>query len=136
MAPARPLAEVSLEPPLPNGRETRIFAIGANFACHLALIQSSFRGVPVSEDEARAMFKAPWGFHLLADTVIGQGGRVEPPRGVDVPLLTSGKGDGHQFGMDAVRRIRSELRAVRESLRSDWKDWRRLCDLVLEPQPT
>jgi 2-keto-4-pentenoate hydratase/2-oxohepta-3-ene-1,7-dioic acid hydratase in catechol pathway len=58
-----------------------VLAIGANFACHLARVQSTLRGEPVSEDDARGLFPAPWGFVIVNDSIIGQDATVTPPSG-------------------------------------------------------
>ena len=79
-----PLQSVSLEPPLPAGAAGKVLAIGANFACHLARVQSAFRGETITEEQAKTLFPSPWGFHILTDTVIGDGAAIFPPAGSEL----------------------------------------------------
>jgi len=77
----KPLEDTAVEPPLPAGLGGKVLAIGANFACHLAAVQSVLRGEPVSEDDARGLFPAPWGFVVVTDSIVGPGATVTPPGG-------------------------------------------------------
>jgi 2-keto-4-pentenoate hydratase/2-oxohepta-3-ene-1,7-dioic acid hydratase in catechol pathway len=68
---SRPLADVTLRPPLPEP-STRIFANGGNFADHVAGAATGIRvklesGIP------------PWGFFVIPGTVVGTNAPITPP---------------------------------------------------------
>jgi 2-keto-4-pentenoate hydratase/2-oxohepta-3-ene-1,7-dioic acid hydratase in catechol pathway len=76
-----PLEAAELEPPLPLGTAGKVLGIGANFVDHLARVQTVLRGEDVSEEQARTMFPAPWGFVLVPDSIVGHDAVVIPPEG-------------------------------------------------------
>lgn len=68
---AVPLADVTLEPPLPSAAP-RIFAMGGNFPMHVA---DTERKLDVTVPDW------PWGFYVIPGTIVGDGATVTPPRG-------------------------------------------------------
>ncbi|MBA3741964.1 fumarylacetoacetate hydrolase family protein [Sporichthya sp.] len=81
--PAVPLSDVVLQPPLVSPH-ARIFALGSNFADHAAAAKSMILKREVTEAEVLAEHEAglpPWGFVVVPETIIGDGGTVVAPRG-------------------------------------------------------
>jgi 2-keto-4-pentenoate hydratase/2-oxohepta-3-ene-1,7-dioic acid hydratase in catechol pathway len=80
-----PLADVVLAAPL-SGGQSRVFAVGANFAPHEAQAQAAINSqqVDIAAHEA-AVVKAkreglpPWGFPLLPGTFVGNAAAIVPP---------------------------------------------------------
>jgi len=80
----RPLAEVRLRAPLPHPH-ARIWAIGGNVASHMAAAMTKITGKHVSPESITAekhQGLPPWGFLVLAETVVGPGDPVAPPAGI------------------------------------------------------
>jgi len=78
------LASVKLRPPLPS-RHARIFALGGNNADHVKNIVKAITGETFPAEKFLQEKKdgiPPWGFQVLADTVVGQGAPITPPSGV------------------------------------------------------
>lgn len=76
---ARPLAEVPLDPPLPDPA-SRIFAMGGNFPMHAGRMASRME-LPESFVSGTADDTPPWGFYVIPGTVVGPGAIVTPPEG-------------------------------------------------------
>lgn len=76
---ARPLAEVPLDPPLPDPA-SRIFAMGGNFPAHTAKMAARTR-TPDSVVSGAVDSTPPWGFYVIPGTVVGAGAIVTPPEG-------------------------------------------------------
>lgn len=77
------LADRACAPPLP-AVGSRVFALGGNFADHVARIKTKTVGRPVTEAEIRREKDEglpPWGFLVIPDVIVGDGDVVEPPRG-------------------------------------------------------
>jgi 2-keto-4-pentenoate hydratase/2-oxohepta-3-ene-1,7-dioic acid hydratase in catechol pathway len=79
-----PLSSVTLEAPLPRP-DGKIIALGANVAAHAA---NAFKAITGDEFEEDHFYKnkrdglPPWGFLILADTVVGPGATVAPEANV------------------------------------------------------
>jgi 2-keto-4-pentenoate hydratase/2-oxohepta-3-ene-1,7-dioic acid hydratase in catechol pathway len=81
---AVPLAGVSLEAPLPRP-DGKIIALGANVAAHAANAFKAITGEEFGEDQFYQNKRdglPPWGFLILADTVVGPGAEVTPEASV------------------------------------------------------
>ena len=80
------LGEISLKAPLVAPR-ARIFALGSNFPDHAAAAKSVILGREVTEAEVlteREQNLPPWGFTVIPETVIGDGGTVVAPPGTSM----------------------------------------------------
>jgi 2-keto-4-pentenoate hydratase/2-oxohepta-3-ene-1,7-dioic acid hydratase in catechol pathway len=106
----RPLAGSHLRPPLADP-SCRIFAIGGNFAQHVAAASDKSGGRAGSASffaEEKAQGMPPWGFPVYNDTLSGQDATVTPPAGIrkldyeaEVAIVLH-KG-GKQIGEEEVR---------------------------------
>jgi 2-keto-4-pentenoate hydratase/2-oxohepta-3-ene-1,7-dioic acid hydratase in catechol pathway len=78
---ARPLAEVSLEPPIPDPA-ARIFAMGGNFPMHTAQTVDKLE-MKISDSVSKGSKNdtPPWGFYVIPGTIVGPGATVTPPAG-------------------------------------------------------
>jgi 2-keto-4-pentenoate hydratase/2-oxohepta-3-ene-1,7-dioic acid hydratase in catechol pathway len=77
--PAVPLADLTLEPPLPSPA-ARVFAMGGNFPMHTAATVEKL-AIKVS-DSVTSQSKddtPPWGFYVIPGTVVGPGHDITPP---------------------------------------------------------
>jgi 2-keto-4-pentenoate hydratase/2-oxohepta-3-ene-1,7-dioic acid hydratase in catechol pathway len=76
------LSDFALGPPLIS-RSGRIFAAGANYADHAARAFAALVGSERTEqaisEERSVQHLPPWGFIVVSDCVIGDGGEVTPP---------------------------------------------------------
>ena len=80
----KPLSSVRLRAPLPSPH-ARIFALGGNVASHMAAAMTKISGKTVTAEsilEERRQGLPPWGFLVLADTVVGPFDPVYPPAGI------------------------------------------------------
>jgi 2-keto-4-pentenoate hydratase/2-oxohepta-3-ene-1,7-dioic acid hydratase in catechol pathway len=80
----KPLSSVRLRAPLPSPH-ARIFALGGNVASHMAAAMTKISGKTVTVESIlaeRTQGLPPWGFLVLADTVVGPFDPVYPPAGV------------------------------------------------------
>jgi 2-keto-4-pentenoate hydratase/2-oxohepta-3-ene-1,7-dioic acid hydratase in catechol pathway len=73
----RPLAQVRLDPPLPDPA-SRIFAMGGNFPAHTAGMSANL-DVPSSVLTGTPADTPPWGFYVIPGTVVGPEATVTPP---------------------------------------------------------
>lgn len=94
-----PVAEVSLEAPLPDP-SARIFAMGGNFPMHTAATIDKLE-IEVSDSVTSGSKNdtPPWGFYVIPGTIVGPGAAVSPPRGTqkldyeaEVGVVLSGDG--------------------------------------------
>jgi 2-keto-4-pentenoate hydratase/2-oxohepta-3-ene-1,7-dioic acid hydratase in catechol pathway len=82
----QPLAAVELGPPL-TAIDSRVFAVGANFAPHAAQSDAAIAGTADAEAREAAIVRAkreglpPWGFSFLPGTFVGSGADITPPPG-------------------------------------------------------
>jgi 2-keto-4-pentenoate hydratase/2-oxohepta-3-ene-1,7-dioic acid hydratase in catechol pathway len=75
-----PLAEVTLEPPLPEPA-ARIFAMGGNFPMHVAdTVDKLAMKIPDSVKSGSKEDTPPWGFYVIPGTIVGPESDVTPPR--------------------------------------------------------
>ena len=80
----KPLSSVRLRAPLPSPH-ARIFALGGNVASHMAAAMTKISGKTVTVESILAERRQglpPWGFLVLADTVVGPLDPVSPPAGI------------------------------------------------------
>lgn len=75
-----PLADVTLEPPLPSP-SARIFAMGGNFPMHTAATAAKLEIELSDAVKSAAKDAPPWGFYVIPGTVVGPEAEVGPPRG-------------------------------------------------------
>ncbi len=80
----RDLNSVELRAPLPSPN-VRLFALGGNFAKHLADASRVAYGDTAGEEETlrRRRAQGPWGFIVLPDTIVGTEATIAPPRGIE-----------------------------------------------------
>ena len=77
-AGGKPLAAVSLEPPLPSP-SVRCFAMGGNFPMHTAQTVEKLE-MEVSDSITKAKNEVPpWGFYVIPGTIVGQDSICTPP---------------------------------------------------------
>ncbi|MER5432266.1 fumarylacetoacetate hydrolase family protein [Streptomyces sp. NPDC002588] len=102
---AQPLADVRLDPPLPDPG-VRIFALGGNFPLH-----ASGMGAVIKLEESVKLGAAggvpPWGFYVIPGTVVGQDAVVTPPAGTrkldyEAEVAVVLGGGEHEPGSDRV----------------------------------
>lgn len=81
---SKPLGSVKLKAPLVD-QNARVFAIGGNFSAHMAQAMYAVTGKTIDQADIKAEKSRglpPWGFLVLADSVVGPNDDVGPPRDV------------------------------------------------------
>ena len=76
----RPLADLTLEPPLPS-LSARIFAMGGNFPMHTAETADKLEIELSDEVKSEEKDAPPWGFYVIPGTTVGPDAEVSPPPG-------------------------------------------------------